>query len=549
MSEFYQQADATFIDYQMQEIPGIQGRWRKPLFLNDLTPGKYSVCIGAAQTFGRFCEHPYPNLLSQDLGIPVLNLGIAGAGSSNFYSVDILNLINQGAFCIVQVMSGRSAPNYYFNSFTGKNAFGLDQGNLGPAAFAEQCIQYCIQNKDRNFINNFVLEIRRAWLDQLSLLAKKIKVPKILFWFSDRQPSYTLGTKNVKDLGSSYPQFIDEKTLHQAIPYFDYYVECVSNLGRPHYLLSDGKIVELNMGHNRLTKENKYYPTPEMHIAAKKKILPTCLEIIQPKTNTEKKHIKCLIDIYQNNKNIDNIKPNFLIVGAAKSGTSAISVQLNTHPKLFIPPQKELHFFDRLHSDSSIAQTQWSQYLSYFSGTQDFSARGEATVAYSMCTYLDSDIPKLIYKYLGLVKIIYIVRHPFDRIISQWRHLKRDNFEAPNLEEVLADDSQKGLWLDRSNYWLQIQPYIKVFGENNIAIELYEDYVHDFNGTLNRLWNFLDCDPKYIPPIQNVVINKTSNNKIPMPNYSESLRSDVMNKIKPDLDCFFNWLGRENLYQ
>ena len=61
----------------------------RPLFIRGprperLEPGSYFVCLGAAQTFGRFCAQPFPTLLGQRLGYPVLNISHGGAGPSFF---------------------------------------------------------------------------------------------------------------------------------------------------------------------------------------------------------------------------------------------------------------------------------------------------------------------------------------------------------------------------------------------------------------------------------------------------------------------------------
>lgn len=78
----YQQEDRNIIDYQLFKIDGIDSHIRGPE--RELVPGEYAVAIGAAQTFGRFSESAYPDLLSDKIGFPVINLGFSGAGPSFF---------------------------------------------------------------------------------------------------------------------------------------------------------------------------------------------------------------------------------------------------------------------------------------------------------------------------------------------------------------------------------------------------------------------------------------------------------------------------------
>ena len=82
--------------------------------------------------------------------------------------------------------------------------------------------------------------------------------------------------------------------------------------------------------------------------------------------------------------------PNFLLVGAAKSGTTSLYNYLNQHPEIFMPSfrdgvnVKEPQFFiresvmDRLHSGI----WNWQDYKDLFSQVKDEKAIGEASVFY-----------------------------------------------------------------------------------------------------------------------------------------------------------------------
>jgi len=148
--------------------------------------------------------------------------------------------------------------------------------------------------------------------------------------------------------------------------------------------------------------------------------------------------------------------PDFLCIGAQKAGTSWLFEQLRTHPNVWMPPVKELHYFDYLHSEdtrkwamhhlrSGVASAiKWHMnhtetpniaYVHYLSGLMvrepftegwyrsafDWAAAkgkllGDITPEYSAIgpegiAYLKSLIPH--------VKLIYILRHPYDRALSQ----------------------------------------------------------------------------------------------------------------------------------
>ena len=74
-----------------------------------------------------------------------------------------------------------------------------------------------------------------------------------------------------------------------------------------------------------------------------------------------------------------SVTPNFLIIGAMKSGTSTLAGLLRSHPGVFMATTKELHFFDR---DENFAKG-WEWYLAHFEDASDAVAIGEATPAYT----------------------------------------------------------------------------------------------------------------------------------------------------------------------
>ena len=134
--------DWEVIDYQCHELSGT-GLWFRGPAPEKLEAGGYFTAIGAAQTFGCFCDRPYPALLEKRLGMPALNLGYSGAGPGFFLRNDeMLRVINSSAFCIVQVMSGRSTSNSLLDNPEGL-AYGRRRSDGTPAT-AEQVFDEAI---------------------------------------------------------------------------------------------------------------------------------------------------------------------------------------------------------------------------------------------------------------------------------------------------------------------------------------------------------------------------------------------------------------------
>ena len=104
--------------------------------------------------------------------------------------------------------------------------------------------------------------------------------------------------------------------------------------------------------------------------------------------------------------------PNFIIIGAAKSATTTLTTILPQHPDIFISKPKEPKFFGRYYKKG------WDWYASRFKKGKDFALRGEGSTMYASGLHSFSKTPELMHRYLPDLKLIYIVRHPLDRIVS-----------------------------------------------------------------------------------------------------------------------------------
>ena len=145
----YQHEDINIIDYALTTPAGSKVDLRGPV--PDLDK-PYIVALGAAQTFGRFVERPYSAIIQEKTGMPVLNLGMSGAGPSFFLlRPELMSLINRSALAIVQVMSGRSTSN-------SRMTVEVNQGVVRPvnapkterAEFAEIDVLICDRAVDSN---------------------------------------------------------------------------------------------------------------------------------------------------------------------------------------------------------------------------------------------------------------------------------------------------------------------------------------------------------------------------------------------------------------
>lgn len=285
----YQARDFEVVDYQLYQLPGTKLQFRGPQ--QQMPDGEFFSCLGAAQTFGCFVERPYPALLEKQLGIPALNLGYGGAGPLFFNRhPELVEIVNRGRLAVVQIMSGRSEDNSRFESrgleFLTRRSDGKQMSAdaawrsvlefryawkrlpLGQGLARTVCRKLGSVDAKR-----LLAETRTNWLASYEKLLDAIKVPTVLIWFSKRTPDFDDSCENLHNFMGVYPQLVTRRMVEAVAEQADHFVDCTTQRGSPQRLISrfDGSPVEIDLGQDRKDfagqtwKENRYYPSPEMH--------------------------------------------------------------------------------------------------------------------------------------------------------------------------------------------------------------------------------------------------------------------------------------------
>lgn len=210
------------------------------------------------------------------------------------------------------------------------------------------------------------------------------------------------------------------------------------------------------------------------------------------------------------------VMPNFLIIGAAKAGTSSLYEYLKQHPQIWMSPIKETNFF-ALEGEtldfsgpadqdciSSFSITKIEDYLTMFQGVSNEIAIGEASPQY----LYSPKAPKRIQHYIPETKLIAILRNPVERAHSQFlmfirdgREPLRDFAKAIEQEETRMRNNWEWAWqyIGVGFYYVHLQRYFDTFDHNQIKVYLFDDLTTNPAGILQDIFRFLGVDDSFIP--------------------------------------------------
>lgn len=227
--------------------------------------------------------------------------------------------------------------------------------------------------------------------------------------------------------------------------------------------------------------------------------------------------------------------PNFICIGAQKSGTTAIAHILEAHPQLFMAQPRETRFFyDRLQYAQGIQKYE----IQYFSAWSGQAAVGEKCPEY---LYLP-EVAERLYRHLGSdLKLIVALRSPAQRAFSHYRHnlaMLRESRSFAEALEAEANDLQKGKtiyppygYLDRGYYAQQLERYFRVFEPKQFLIVSFEQEIARNQKSLaDRLFDFLGIKRFYPaglpfkkghPPLENLSVRLNQNEAYPQKSFVE----------------------------
>ena len=212
-------------------------------------------------------------------------------------------------------------------------------------------------------------------------------------------------------------------------------------------------------------------------------------------------------------------RPNFIIVGAPKCGTTALSEYLREHPNVFVSTPKEVHYFSTDMPHHGVAKSKRA-YLELFSAAgPEHHAVGEASVWYLYSTCAAQNIRT----FRPDMKLIVMLRNPADLAYSMhsqslynlwedetdfgaaWRlcDARRAGERIPDP----CDEPRILLYDELAALGAQLERLLGVFPREQVAIIFFEDFVCDTEGVYESVLAFLglplEHDVEFRPHNQN----------------------------------------------
>jgi hypothetical protein len=265
--------------------------------------------------------------------------------------------------------------------------------------------------------------------------------------------------------------------------------------------------------------------------------------------------------------------PNFFIIGAARAGTTSLAIWLGEHPQVFVPPRKEIFFFDR----DANWERGFAWYRGQFSGAAGHPLVGEASTNY-MCSEVAIERMAV---HIPDAKLIVSLRNPVDRAYSHFCFATAWGAEQRSFAEAVADERRGripvagGDYLRRGRYLEQLTTVRQHFPADALHIIVFEEMTRTPSRAVGSVSQFLGIDDSFQPTVTSVAVNPSryprsrwlwrstqryrfalrppsarssrldALNSKAFPRLDPGLRADLLAEFAPLNSDLGRWLGRD----
>lgn len=216
-----------------------------------------------------------------------------------------------------------------------------------------------------------------------------------------------------------------------------------------------------------------------------------------------------------------SVLPNFLVIGAAKAGTTSLWSYLAQHPEVYLPETKEPNYFAFADEPPNctgpapahvihelllkFSVTTWPEYLALFDGRTSQKAVGEASVRY---LYVPEAAARIHARLPG-VRLIAVLREPVARLYSHYWMNRQFQLEDLELEDAIAAEPERRRagwgydwhYVAVGSYASQIERCFRTFGRERVAVFLYDELSADPLSVFRQVCCFLGVADSFVPDV------------------------------------------------
>lgn len=219
--------------------------------------------------------------------------------------------------------------------------------------------------------------------------------------------------------------------------------------------------------------------------------------------------------------------PEFIIIGAAKAGTTSLHALLEQHPDIYMTRPKEPEFFAR----DDLYEQGVTGYEALYDAAKPGQLRGEASTIYSLSPVFPETASRM-HAHVPDAKLIFVMREPVRRAFSYYQQLiknyqndTKDRTIAMTFEACIGAEDRAGktaqfasfdahlpdtpeLWLAGSEYVTQIRAYLEHYSADQMLFLKFEDFLTNPTAMLEQITEFLG-----VTPLDNCILNSDAAGK------------------------------------
>jgi hypothetical protein len=204
-------------------------------------------------------------------------------------------------------------------------------------------------------------------------------------------------------------------------------------------------------------------------------------------------------------------RPDFLVIGGSRCGTTSLHAALVRHPALFVPPEKSPNYFaapdvdavrdsDALRAMKGHTVTSAREYTALFADAPAGRLAGEVSPVYLQSIHTAERAAA----FCPEARIVVMLRHPVQRAFAHWIGRRRDGLDPhEQFETAIAADLASpqspavafNRYLAIGRYAHFLAPWYRAFPRACIHVAFFDDFVRDPRHTVNAVCEFLGVPP------------------------------------------------------